>query len=275
LAARLVLRPRHRDRGRVRLVRALASLRPGARPGGHHGRARRARADRLRAAAQRQADDGHRADLRRGVGRRPGLRGRRAGRADLEPLLRPGPVDPVADGGLGRGRHRGRAAAPRHPRTPGPRDAGRGVRNRRAGLRRRAQLLDLGDVHRRSLAGRLRCDCGDRAALRHRPCRRKRRLRARVRPGAPTLARALPAALRGDLAARGGDRDPAGRRRRPAPPRPGRRGGNPAQLSGACPERRRRLGPGARAGLLTAVHGLGFARPGRERAQSARRPPWR
>ena len=50
---------------------------------------------------------------------------------------------------------------------------------------------------------------------------------------------------------------------------------DPAQLPGARPERRRRMGPGARPGLLAAVHGLGFARHGRERAQSARRPPRR
>ncbi len=90
-----------RARRRLHLVRALAPVVADARARRDARRARRARADRLRAAAERQADDRHRPDRRLRARRRARLRRRRRRRARVEPRLRPGPVDAVADGRRG------------------------------------------------------------------------------------------------------------------------------------------------------------------------------
>ena len=97
----LVPAARRRARARLRLVRAQPPQRPRARAGGDARRAGGAGPDRLRADPERQADDRHRADHRLRPGRRPRLRRRRGGGAGLEPVLRPGAVDAVADGRLG------------------------------------------------------------------------------------------------------------------------------------------------------------------------------
>ena len=53
------------------------------------------------------------------LGAGAGLRGRRPRRAGLQLLVRPGPLDPVADGGLGDVRRARRGAGPRAAATPG------------------------------------------------------------------------------------------------------------------------------------------------------------
>ena len=92
---------RPRARRRLRVVRALAPDRAGDRARRHAGRARRPRPDRVRADPERQADHRHRADLRLRARRRARVRGRGGGGAGVEPVLRPGPVDAVADGRRG------------------------------------------------------------------------------------------------------------------------------------------------------------------------------
>ena len=116
LDRRLDARPRRRAPGRLRLVRAHPPDDARDRARGHAGGDGRARAGRVRGAAQRQADDRHRADRRLRARRRARVHGRRRRRARLQPVLRPGPVDAVADGGLGRRRavrRRTRAASTR------------------------------------------------------------------------------------------------------------------------------------------------------------------
>ena len=99
-------------------------------------RARRARPDRVRRAAERQADDRHRPDRRLRARRRTRVRGRRDRRADVELLLRPGAVDAVADGGLGRDRRRSAAGARRASRRAADRPVAAGARLRgRAAMR--------------------------------------------------------------------------------------------------------------------------------------------
>ena len=93
------------------MVRADPSRRADRRAGRDAGGVRGARPDRVRGAAERQADVRHRADLRLRARRRAGLRGRRDRGAGVQLLLRPGTVDPVADGRLGR--HRDRRRRPR------------------------------------------------------------------------------------------------------------------------------------------------------------------
>ncbi len=102
-----------------RLVRAHQAVGQGGVARGHARGAGRGGADRVRAVPQRQAHHRHRAVRRPRDRRGPGLRGGRDHRARLERLLRPGPVDAVADGGLGpRGRARGAcSAAARRPRA--------------------------------------------------------------------------------------------------------------------------------------------------------------
>ena len=96
------------------------SRRADRRAGRDAGGVRGARPDRLRGAAERQADDRHRADLGLRARRRARLRGRRDRRADIQLLLRPGAVDPVADGRLGSHRdRRGRPGADLASRTIG------------------------------------------------------------------------------------------------------------------------------------------------------------
>ena len=229
---------------RLRLVRALAAALAGRRPGRRAGRPGDRRADRLRRLPQRQADDRHR-HLRR-LRARPGarLRGRRPRRAGLQLLVRPGPVDAVADGGLGAVRRPRRGAGARRPqrRSPHP---GRGLRFRRHRLRRAAQLLADGDLRRRPLAAALPRAGGARGPLRRRPRDRQRRLRADRRPGDGADAGPLPRALRvADAGAGHGARGPAAG---PGRCRSWRRTAAQASPTSAAswldvrPERRRRL----------------------------------
>ena len=101
LGPRLVPAARLRAGDRLRLVRAQPPERARARAGGDARRARRARPDRVRPDPEREADDRHRAAHRLRARRRAGLHGRRGRGARLEPVLRAGPVDAVADGRLG------------------------------------------------------------------------------------------------------------------------------------------------------------------------------
>ena len=89
---------------------------------------------------ERRRDHRHRADHRLRARRRSRLRRRRARGADLEHLARSGPVDAVADGGLGAGRARRRAAA--RPPGAGARALGLAIACGIAGLAYGA-LLDL------------------------------------------------------------------------------------------------------------------------------------
>ena len=195
------------------------------------------------------------------LGGAPGLRRRRRRRAGVEPLLRPGPVDAVADGRLGAGRHHRRRARRRAAagasaacRWPSPAAlAGPAVR-------RDHGLLHLGDVHRRThtlgaLPGRL----GDRRrAVQRRPRGGQRRLLPGLRPGARAGAAALPRALRRSAG------EP-GRRRRSLPSlaRRSRAGAAPARRAAAAPppslpaaraERRRRAGRRAAASAPTGLY---------------------
>ena len=91
----------------LRLVRAHPPDRAGARAGGDAGRARRARADRLRAAARtssRRPTSCCSPATRSAA--RPGFVVGAVAALALEPVLRPGAVDAVADGRLGRRRRR-------------------------------------------------------------------------------------------------------------------------------------------------------------------------
>ena len=117
--------PRRGARRRLRLVRAHAPDDPRARAGRDARRDGRARPRGVRGAAQRQADDRHRADRRLHARRRARVHGRRGRRARLEPVLRPGTVDAVADGRLGRRRAVRRGARARQPRRPRPRSRSR------------------------------------------------------------------------------------------------------------------------------------------------------
>ena len=221
------------------------------------------------------------------LGAAPGLRRRRPRRAGLQLLVRPGPVDAVADGGLGvvRGLRRGAGAGRAQRRPPDP---GRRLRLRRHRLRRSAQLLPDGDLRRRPLARALPRPGGARDPLRRRPRDRQRRPRADRRPGDDPDADPLPRAVRvgeeraGSRAAR-----PCARRRGrdAAPrPRPGDRRSRPGRglrrrprhrLAALGPERRRRLGLLARRRLERLDDRLGDARAGGRRPQPARRIPQR
>ena len=175
------------------------------------------------------------------LGAVPGLRRGRDHRAGVEHLPRPGTVDRVADGGVGRGRRGGRGPG-QGLRRPGARAraAGDRVRARRPGLRRAARRLP---VHPRRPAGPADLPGGVRhlAAVQPGPCDRQRRVLPADRPGLHPRAAALPAPVRGALAAGGGGRHagagagawrragrPSGRRRPPRRPR------RPRATSSAC-----------------------------------------
>ena len=119
--------------------------------GGHARRARRARPDRVRAAAERQADDGHLVLIAGfALGAAPGFVVGAVAALGVEPRLRAGPVDALADGGLGAVRRPRRG--PRAPHRPqhGPRPARPGVRRGGPGVRRDHGRLGLGHVRRGS-----------------------------------------------------------------------------------------------------------------------------
>ena len=212
LGRRLAARPRPRAGRRLRVVRADASHLAGARAGGDARRPRRARPDRVRAAAERQADHRHRAPHRLLARGRSRVRGRGGRGARQQRVLRPGAVDAVADVRVGRDRGRRRRA--RQGRRPAPQpDLPRDrLRARRRVLRRGDEPQHVGDVLRRSQprqAGRVLRDV---AAVRPGARRRERRVLPRLRPRARARAVPLPAAVRGQLApgpgARRGHRSP-------------------------------------------------------------------
>ena len=163
-------------------------------------RARRARADRVRPAAERQADDRHRADRRLRARRGARLRRRRDRRARVEPRLRAGPVDAVADGRLGALRRPRRAA-----RAPTGHRMGRvplalacGAAGLGFGVIMDASMWVTYGAGQQTLSQFLG-DLGDLAPVQHRARRRERRLLPRVRPGARAHAAALPLTTRGAL----------------------------------------------------------------------------
>ena len=222
----------------------------------------------------------HRAHLGLRARRRAGLRRRRAGRAELELLLRPGAVDAVADGRLGRVRRRRRAARARHRRAARARPAGRGLRRSPAWPTARSWTSATGSrstaTTRAALVRRARRDL---AAVQRRPRGRQRRLLPRLRAGARARPAALPHALRGDLAA-GARRRAAGRARargpraRPAPPPPRRRA--PRRRRATCSRAQNGdggFGARPRPALDPALHRLGGARrsppPGATRSTCA------
>ena len=106
--------------------------------------ARGDRADRVRAVAERQADDRHRADRRLRARRGARLRRRRGRRAGLEPRLRAGPVDAVADGRLGALRAARRGARPAQRAPTRARAARARLRRRGPDVRRDHGPLGLG-----------------------------------------------------------------------------------------------------------------------------------
>ena len=198
------------------------------------------------ARAERQADDRHRADLRVRAGRRPGLRGRSSGGLDVELLLRAGAVDAVADGRLGGDRRCSARPWPADPRAaPGrrrldrPLAAGHRLRHRRFAF---TVIQDVGDwVTYSATAWRSWGVRRPGAGLRRDPCRRLRRLRARLGSGPDALDPALCPPAAGDLVRRpvrragdrrrlGAVRRAVGRDRRASP---GRR----AQWRGSAPAR--------------------------------------
>ena len=211
---------------------------------------------------------------RLGAGRRARLRGRRAGRARVELLLRAGPVDPVADDRRG-ARWACSAAllgAPPARREPGRLTLAR-LRGGRVRLRRAARPLPGHLRRQHSLASS--GDAGHRAALRHRP--RGGQLRFALAFG-PAFLRALRASGAASRCA-----GSPGRWRRSAGARPhggphlGARRAAASRPSSArsptCegPERRRRLRRSAAPVFELAVHGLGGARPGGRGREPARR----
>ena len=221
------------------------------------------------------------------LGGAPGLRGRRRRRARVQPVLRPGPVDAVADGRPGArvGVARRAARAAREPRRPAA------SRSRSpaalAGLAFGAvmnlhmwvtysgdhTLAKLGAYFATSLPFDLAHALGNVVfCLAFGPAlvRALQRFRTRMEVtwlpapggGRPWRAAALLALV---LARRRRRRARAGPERRR-----GRRQGV-AALPRRRPERRRRLGRRARPVLDAAPHGLDRARPRRRRAQPARR----
>ena len=271
LGRRLAARPRPRAGRRLRVVRADASHLAGARAGGDARRARRAGPDRVRAAAERQADHRHRAAHGLLARRRARVRGRGGRGARQQRVLRPGPVDAVADVRVGRDRGRRRDA--RQGRRAGARaDGARGrLRARRRVLRGGDEPQPVGDVLRRSQPRQARRLLRDVAAVRPRPRRRQRRVLPRLRPRARARALPLPAAVRGQLAPGAG-----ARRRRPRGRDPRRRraaagrGGHSAHLPPDGPEQGRRLRRRHRAELDRPLQRLGRARARRRRPQPAR-----
>ena len=172
-------------------------------------------------AAERQADDRHRADRRLRARRRARVHGRRGRRAGQQPVLRAGPVDAVADGRLGRRRavRRGRSRA-----SPAATSAASRWRPpaRVAGLGFGAvmNLSTLGDLLRRSHDGQAGRRLRHLAAVRHRPRHRQRRSSASPSARAGPRPAALPDALRHHLAAERAQRGPDRLRLGAVAPRP-------------------------------------------------------
>ena len=183
------------------LVRARAAARAGDRGRGGARGARGRRAARVRRVPERQAHHRHRPVRRLRARRRAGVRGRRGHRDRLEHLPLAGPLDRLADGRMGRGRHRGRRARAHasRPRAE-PVRARRGVRPGRPRVRRVDGRVSMDT--RRPTGSRYLCGCGrDLSAVQHRPRRGQRRVLPPDRAGLPARARALPPPPRGALGA--------------------------------------------------------------------------
>ncbi len=251
------------------MVRALAAAVAGRGPGCRPRRPGDRRPHCLRRIPQRQADHRHRRlrRLRPRSGAR--LRRRRPRWPGLELLVRPGPVDPVADGGVGDVWGDGCGAGARRPqrRSLQPR---RGLRSCRHRLRCAFELLADGYLRWRSLARALPDPGGTGDPVRRRPRRRQRRLCPARRPGDGADAGPLPRALRVARHAGGRDGDPG----RPAASQSDsgngqgcqHRSGSELARSGA--ERGRRLRFLAQQRLQRRAHRLGDAGLGGRRAQS-------
>ena len=119
-------------RGGHPLVREPPPDREAGRAGGRAGRARGRRARAVRGGAERAGHHRRRAAVGLRPRSRARLHGRRPRRACVEPLPRPGAVDSLADGGVGRGRPRRRAARVARGPAAGPLAAGRRLRAWRA-----------------------------------------------------------------------------------------------------------------------------------------------
>ena len=163
--------------------------REAGRPGRRAGRARGRGAGAVRRRAERAGHDRRRA----AVGLRPRARarvhGRRARRAGLEPLPRPGAVDALADGRVGRGRARRRAARiGLRGRAARPLAAGRSCAAGGACLRRVDGPVHPHQLRGGDVGGRLHRDRHAVAALQHRA--RDRQLRACAAFG-PAFVRVL------------------------------------------------------------------------------------
>ena len=232
MAGRRVRRLGRGRRGRLLVVRALAAERPAGGLGGRARRAGRRRTARVRPGAEPGRHHGHRAAHRLRPGRRARIRGRGAGRTDLEHLARPGAVDGVADGGLGLVGLGGAWLATGHPPSPRPAWPRDRLRRRRVRLRGAPRPLGHGHVRRRAVPRSLPGALGPRAAVQRRPRRRQLRDRARGRARAGADDLALPHPPRVHLAAGGGPpRDPA---------RSGGRGVGGLGAAGPAPPRARR-----------------------------------
>ncbi len=216
----------------------------------------------------------------------PGLRRRRGRRARVELLLHAGPVDAVADAGVGRGRRRA-ARGSRGSAADGsgalPLAVACGLSGLAFGVDR--ELRQRRDVRRRRPRPSLPRLPGDLAAVGPRARARQRRLLPAVRAGAGAHAAALPHAPRVHLATA----RPAGargRRSRPllaaglaahAPITPRSDAGRPAggRLPRARAERRRRLRRRARPPLGRPLHRLDDPRARGAGPRSRARPPGR
>ena len=276
LAGRLARPSRRRARLRLRLVRARAAAREGDRGRGRPGGARRGRPARVRRVPERQAHHRHRPVRRLRARSGAGLRGRGGHRDRLEHLPLAGPLDRLADGRMGGGRHRRRVTRARAAR-PGAQPVRTcwGVRTGRPGVRRVDGRVSMDT--RRPTGSRYLFGCGrDLSAVQHRPRRGQRGVLPADRAGVPACPRALPPPLRGALGAlaragrarRRGGRAPAARARRRDRRHPG---GARRELprEGAEQGRRVRRHPGRR--LQPALHRLGRPRARLGRPQPAGR----
>ena len=164
------------------MVRAQPPERPRARARRDARRAGRARPDRVRAAAERQADDRHRAADGLRARRRARLRRRRGRRARVEPVLRPGSVDPVADGRLGRRGAVRRGARPaRRPRARPPARSRVACAVAGLALRRGDEPARCGSPTRATTRSPSSARIRHVAAVRRRPRARQRRVLPRLR----------------------------------------------------------------------------------------------
>ena len=189
LAAGLVPGRRCGAGARLARLRAPAAVRADGRGRGHPRGRRRARPRRVRRAARRQADHRDHARRRLRAGSAARFHRRRDRHADVELPARPGPLHPLADGGLGRRWPVRRRSRPAERATAGARAARALLWDRRAGGEGGDEPLHVHD-RRQSHARRVAGGRGRGAAVR--PDRHGRELpvRPRLRPRARAPARA-------------------------------------------------------------------------------------